>query len=135
MSNFNGTLTRNQWFAVIAASTFILINLSPYLLLRENGRYLVGDNLDSNHVWYKVLIESGHLFSSNSTIVESMMGGLPRSLFPSEFNLTTLLYAFLGPLYSYLLERFIAFAFAFAFASDHFALGEEKHTRQLHFGA
>lgn len=106
-------MTKNKRLAIVAASIFILVNLSPYLLLRENGRYMDWDNLDSVHVWYKTLIESGHLFSPNSSVVESMMGGLPRSSFPSELNLTTLLFALMGPLGSYLLERGIAVVFAF----------------------
>lgn len=106
-------MTKNKKLAIVAASIFILVNLSPYLLLRENGRYMDWDNLDSVHVWYKTLIESGHLFSPNSAVVESMMGGLPRSSFPSELNFTTLLFALMGPLGSYLLERGIAAVFAF----------------------
>ena len=65
--------------AIAFSSLLIFINLLPYLLL--DSRYMIWDNLDSNHVWYKVLIQSGQLFSSNSTIIDPIMGGLPRSSF------------------------------------------------------
>lgn len=107
-------MSRVKRFSLVSAVLLVLISLSPYILLWGNGRYMDWDNLDSVHVWYKTLLESGHLFSSNTTIVESMMGGLPRSSFPSEFSLTTLLYAIAGPLGSYVIERIIALTFAFA---------------------
>jgi hypothetical protein len=68
---------------------------------------MVWDNLDSVHVWFKTLLESGKLFAQNESIVPQMMGGLPRSSFPSEFYATTWLYSLLGPLPCYIAERFI----------------------------
>ena len=98
--------------AIAFSSLLIFINLLPYLLL--DSRYMIWDNLDSNHVWYKVLIQSGQLFSSNSTIIDPIMGGLPRSSFPPELSLTTLLYASIGPLGSYVSEKIIKILFAFS---------------------
>ncbi len=106
--------SRSKRFAAVSAISLAFISLSPYVLLWGSGRYMDWDNLDSVHVWYKTLLESGHLFASNTTIVDSMMGGLPRSSFPSEFNLTTLLYAIAGPLGSYVIERIVALSFGFA---------------------
>ena len=92
---------------LLVAALVVLVYLLPYVILRDQGRYMVWDNLDSVHVWFKTLLESGALFAPNNTIVPQMMGGLPRGSFPSEFYATTWLYALLGPLPSYVTERFI----------------------------
>ena len=64
---------------LLAALFLIAIYLLPYVLLRGESHILVHDNLDGNIVRYKILIDSGHVFSSNETIIEPLMGGLPRS--------------------------------------------------------
>ena len=92
---------------LLVAALVVFVYLLPYVILRDQGRYMVWDNLDSVHVWFKTLLESGALFAPNNTIVPQMMGGLPRGSFPSEFYATTWLYALLGPLPSYVTERFI----------------------------
>jgi hypothetical protein len=92
---------------LLVASILVAVSLLPYFLLREEGRYMVWDNLDSVHVLSKTLLESGTLFAPNNESVPQMMNGLPRSSFPSEFYATTWLYALLGPLPSYIAERCI----------------------------
>ncbi|RJR40138.1 MAG: hypothetical protein C4576_20330 [Desulfobacteraceae bacterium] len=77
----------------------------PYLCFWKHSHLLIPDNLDANFVWYKVLLESGRVFSSNETIIEPFMGGLPRSSFPAEFSFTTLWLWMLGPFGAYILER------------------------------
>jgi hypothetical protein len=100
-------VTPHRGVLLLIATTFVLAYLLPYVVLGDQGRYMVWDNLDSVHVWFKTLLESGKLFAPNKEIVPQMMGGLPRSSFPSEFYATTWLYALLGPLPSYITERFI----------------------------
>jgi len=91
----------------------VLVSIVPYILLSENSYIPVHDNLDSNVVWFKIIAESGHLFSSNQTLVEGMMGNLPRVSYPSELNFLTWLYYFFSPITAYLLNfglvRIIAF--------------------------
>jgi hypothetical protein len=92
---------------LLVACVLVVIYLLPYVVLWERGRYMTWDNLDSVHVLFKLLHESGALFASNSTVVPQIMGGLPRGSLPSELSVTTWLYALLGPLQSYIAERFV----------------------------
>jgi len=90
---------------VTIALCFIGLYWLPYLILWENSHILIHDNLDGNFVIFKVLLESGHIFSSNKAIIEPFMGGLSRSSFPLEFNFTILWFWLFGPFGAYIFER------------------------------
>lgn len=91
----------------------ISLYLAPYLLLGGENKWMIWDNLDSSYVWYSILAESGKIFASNSTIIEQPMGGLPRSVFPSEFDAFTWLFLAFGPETAYILNRVIITLTAF----------------------
>ena len=84
-------------FAII----LILVYIAPMLLLGENAHVRIGDNLDSNVIWYKLLIYSNKIFASSFDIVQGMMGGLPRISFPNEFDFLLWLNKWFGPIYGY----------------------------------
>ena len=92
-----------QVFAVCAASIY----LAPYIFLGSNNHWMIWDNLDSNFVAYKVLIESGALFASNTTIIEQPLGGVPRGTMPSEFDAFVWLYKLFGPEGAYVANRIL----------------------------
>ena len=96
----------SRLFLVLALCVIVLYWL-PYLVLWKKSHILIHDNLDSIFVWYKLLLDSGHLFSSNSTMIEPFMGGLPRSSFPTEFNFTSLWFLLFHPLAAYVFERLL----------------------------
>ncbi len=91
----------------------LFMYLMPYIILGENARISEWDNLDSIFVWYKLVISEGNLFKDNTFPVESIMGGIPRGSLPGELHFTTLIYWLLGPLPSYIVERFIVHISAF----------------------
>ncbi len=97
----------------IVGYTLLLIYLIPYIILGENVRIPVWDNLDSIFVWYKLVISEGNLFKDNTFPVQIIMGGIPRGSLPGELHFTTLLYWLFGPLPSYIVERFIVHISAF----------------------
>jgi len=107
----------------------------PYLILWENSHILIHDGLDSITIWYKVLLESGHIFSSNQTIIEQFMGGLPRGSFPSEFNFTILWFWMLGPLGATIFERalfpVVAFFGMYLLLRKHFVPGDQNRVIQI----
>lgn len=107
------TLISKSRFYNLVAFTLVIIYLIPYVILGENARITAWDNLDSVFVWYKILINEGLVFKSNNTPVNIMMGGIPRGSLPGELHFTTLLYWLLGPLPSYITERFIVHITAF----------------------
>ena len=68
---------------------------------------LAFDNLDANIVWYKILANSGMIFQSNNAIVPNMMLGLPRSVYPGEFNVLLWLYYFFDTPMAYVVNEIV----------------------------
>lgn len=96
----------HRWWLVFACLV-LAIYLLPYFVLHENAHILIHDNLDGSIILYKALANSDYIFSSNNTIVEQIMGGVPRGTFPSEFSFTMLWFCLLSPIDAYILERVI----------------------------
>lgn len=112
LNSINNFLTKNAiWFSISIFSLLLL--LSP--LLFYNGVFYVPifDNLDSTVVWYKILTESGKIFSENSTIIPNMMHGLPRSSYFGEFNIILWLYYFFSPKTAYIINEILIHLVAF----------------------
>ncbi|MBI9032075.1 hypothetical protein JEZ13_08770 [bacterium] len=110
MENFHG---KEKYLALIALTIILVINV-PYLILGDDFYPQFGyDNLDSNIINKKILIESGNIFSSSSTIIEEPLSGIPRVAFGAEFSFLNLLhYLFDTPIayvMNILLIQFIGF--------------------------
>lgn len=91
----------------------ILCYCLPYTILGQNASLNIDDNLDSTFVWYKIILDTGQIFSSNSSPVELFMNGVPRSSFPSELNFTILWFWLFEPLGAYIFERWLFVLVAF----------------------
>ncbi|MFC4618498.1 DUF6044 family protein [Camelliibacillus cellulosilyticus] len=96
-------------FALIA----IMIYLLPYYVFGENTAIRIHDNLDSNVVWYKLMADTGTLFSGIHTKIPNIMNGLPRNSLGSELDIGLLIYALFPPFTAYTINqtvmRFVAF--------------------------
>lgn len=101
----------NKW--VWVGCLVILAYLSPYVIYGENVHIRVHDNMDSNMVWYKVLAESGPIFSFTDVQLPYAIDGLPRSALPSAFDAALWLYVLFEPITAYTISqslmRFAAF--------------------------
>ncbi|WP_092502844.1 DUF6044 family protein [Virgibacillus subterraneus] len=93
------------------ACLVIIAYLLPYYILGEDTHIRVHDNLDSNIVWYKLLVESGQLFSPGT--IPNVINGLPRSTLASPFDAMVWLYVLFEPMTAYTIGqtimRFVAF--------------------------
>lgn len=102
----------NKNFLISFLRTYIIIfsviYLAPYIFLGSNNYIFVSDNLDSVFVDFKLLLESGKLFSDNASVIEQPLGGIPRSSMPSEYNAILILYYFFGPEKTYVIVRVLA---------------------------
>lgn len=114
-------LTKKRYLTI--AIVALCVSVLPYFILGENSHMRTHDNLDGNVVMYKILTESGKVFSSNDTIIPNMMNGLPRSVYPSELSVVALLYYLFGVFYGYvanqILVRVIAFIGMYLFLKNH----------------
>lgn len=94
-----GKINSNRF--VISSLIFILIVNLPYFILGGDSYFnFIYDSMDSVVVAYKLLVESGNIFSSNSTIIHPALCGIPRGYYPSEFSIITWLYIFFGASYA-----------------------------------
>src|SRR5699024_1347075 len=112
--------TRNLF---IIACLVIIGYLLPYYILGEDTHIRVHDNLDSNIVWYKLLSESGMIFSPPDATLPQIINGLPRSALQSAFDGVVWLYVLFEPFTAYTISqtimRFVAFLGVFLLLKNH----------------
>src|SRR5699024_2512599 len=96
--------TRNLF---IIACLVIIGYLLPYYILGEDTHIRVHDNLDSNIVWYKLLSESGMIFSSPGATLPQIVNGLPRSAVQSAVDGGVWLYVLFEPFSAYTINQTI----------------------------
>ncbi len=118
--------TRNLF---ILACLVIIAYLMPYYILGEDTHIRVHDNLDSNIVWYKLLADSGMIFSSPNALIPQIINGLPRSALQSAFDGVVWLYVLFEPFTAYTISqtimRFVAFFGMFLLLKSH-VIKEDK---------
>ncbi|MDN3669966.1 DUF6044 family protein [Echinicola jeungdonensis] len=86
-----------------------LIMIFPYIFLGEDVHIPVGDNMDSNIAWYKMLSDQGKIWSGPETLVQGMVKEIPRFSLPSGLNLELVFYGFMDPLNAYLVNKILIF--------------------------
>src|SRR5690625_3650113 len=59
----------------VIACLVIIAYLLPYYILGEDTHIRVHDNMDSNIVWYKLLVQSGHIFSLTDVTLPNVING------------------------------------------------------------
>ncbi|RXJ95878.1 hypothetical protein CRU94_04505 [Arcobacter sp. AHV-9/2010] len=119
-------ILQNKYFQL---SSFILfLYVLPLIVLRENSYILIHDNLDSNIVWFKTLVESGMMFSSSSDTINSFMNS-PRAAFDTEFSVLLWINYFFEPYLAYIINQLIIRVVAFMgmyFLLNRYILKDEK---------
>ncbi len=110
LNSINKCLTNNTLWIFISIVT-VTFYLSP--LFYDVFYVPTFDNLDSIIIWYKILAESGLIFSDNHTVIPNMMNGLPRLSYPGEFNVILWLYYFFGPKTAFIINEVIIHIVAF----------------------
>lgn len=113
----------------IIACLIILAYLLPYYILGTDAHIRVHDNLDSNIVWYKLLAESGQIFSFTDTTIPNVINGLPRSALASGLDAMVWLYVLFTPMTAYTIGqtvmRFVAFFGMYLLLKKHILRGDE----------
>lgn len=92
----------------------VLMTLVPMLILGEASYFTVHDNLDSEFVYKRILVESGQAWDFGSqAVVQNVMNGIPRAGFRSGLDVSLLLFVFFSPHVAYILNYVIVHAVAF----------------------
>ena len=103
----------NNRIYIIVSVLVLIINILTIIFLGEDSHISILDNLDSNIVSNKILINSGLMFASNDVVIEQIMNGLPRSSFTTIFNLALLPYYVLGTFWGYVCNKIFLSIIAF----------------------
>ena len=110
--------------SIFFASLIIIAYLLPLLIMGKYSQIMVWDNLDSNLVGIKMLVESGKIFSNSNDLIPMIMNGLPRSSLGSEYNVIFLLFYFFKPFTAYVINQvlihFLAFCGMYLLLKEHF---------------
>ncbi|SEB16455.1 hypothetical protein SAMN05421743_12222 [Thalassobacillus cyri] len=92
---------------LFVACLILAAYLLPYYILGEDTHIRVHDNLDSNIVWYKLVVENNLIFASPNEMLQSIINGLPRSALPSGLDAMVWLYALFEPFTAYTINQTI----------------------------
>ena len=125
---------------MLIACIILIGYLLPYYLLGEDTHIRLHDNLDSNIVWYKILAESGQIFTLTDTTLPNVINGLPRSALPSGFDAVVWLYVLFEPMTAYSISqtimRFAAlFGMYFLLSKHIFRAGSNTYIHIITVGA
>lgn len=105
--------------------------VAPFLILGTNSFLIIHDNLDGEFACYQILKIAGLMFGlDGSTPVNSVMNGLPRGVFHSEFSFLRLLFLAFPPFWAYVINtiliRSIGFAGMYFFCRDYLLKGGDR---------
>ncbi len=98
------------FLGILLAGLYVL----PMILLGEHAHVRIHDNLDSNIVWYKTLVDTHSVYASLQAHVPSLLNGVvSRNAFVSEFTGILWLYQWFTPYTAYVISQLLVRIFAF----------------------
>ncbi len=93
---------------IISLSHLVLIFFFlPFFLFGKNSYVPIGDNFESNIVWIKVLMNQGVYWKGPTYIVEQVMNGLPRAVYNNALSVPTIIIAYVGSFWGYVIDILI----------------------------
>jgi len=111
--NYCNKVLTNSIFWWIISTMAMVWYLSPLLFNQGTFYVPIYDNLDSIVVSYKILAESGMIFSANDAIIPNMMNGLPRASYGGEFDVILWLYYFFESKTAFIINEIVIHLVAF----------------------
>jgi hypothetical protein len=105
--------------------------LFPLYFYGEGAQIQIFDNLDIVFPVLKVLTSNGFIFAPSDTIIPNMMGGLPRLVYGTEFNVYVWLFYFFPPFVAFTINEtlihFGAFFSMFVLLSRYFVPSRHRY--------
>ncbi len=100
----------NRFFPYIAVSLATLYFL-PYFYLGTNFPVSIFDNLDSNVVWAKLVLDNGHFLSYSNNRIPEILSGVSSLSF--NYDISYLFFAFFGTYWGYVANKILMVLIAF----------------------
>jgi len=85
----------------------ISIAFVPYIYWGEKIHIPVYDNLDSNVVWVKMVLDQGGILQAPDTIIHQMMCGVPLSSLSGSYDISLIWFKLFGMFWGYVLNKYI----------------------------
>ena len=105
----------NRYFEKIVSDKYLaisiiviaIITLFPFFYYQEDITLRIHDNMDSNIVWVKMLLDNNACWVAPDTIVEQVMNGVPRSSLSSTYDLALLIFWIFGIFWGYAINKLL----------------------------
>jgi hypothetical protein len=98
-------LLNNKRFLFLFSILAVELYLFPLYFFGQGTQIQIFDNLDIVFPVLKVLTSSGLIFAPSDTIIPNMMGGLPRLVYGTEFNVYVWLFYFFPPFIAFTINE------------------------------
>jgi hypothetical protein len=113
MKTYLNHLTLNQNIYFFLFSFLLLIYFFPFLYYGENSAITIHDNMDSNIVWIKILIDNQMLLSSPEKITFQVLNGLNRAFLYPNIDFCMVLFKIFGIYWGYIFNKMFMSALGF----------------------
>ncbi len=111
LQKIKGSISEKNLF--IFGIAIITITFLPYLFWGEDSHIRIHDNLDSNLVWVKMILDQGGIFNPPTTVIEQTMDGLPYSSVYSSYDISFIFFSLFGTFWGYISNKFLMALVAF----------------------
>ncbi|MCK8523316.1 DUF6044 family protein [Aquimarina sp. D1M17] len=110
--SIKSALDNSKW-QIIAALILIFLYITPYIYLGKDSHIRIHDNLDSNLVWAKTVLNSGEFFSAPDREIQQVFNGIPRSSLYGTYDISLFWFKLFGAYYGYVFNKLIMSLVAF----------------------
>lgn len=98
---------KDERYLLIFGFLFITAVFSPYVYFGENIHTPIFDNLDSNIVWAKMVLDQGGPFLPLDTTMIQMMDGIPLSSLCPLYDISFLWFKLFGMFWGYVFSKYM----------------------------
>ncbi|MDP3588694.1 MAG: DUF6044 family protein [Sulfuricurvum sp.] len=128
-------LLNNERFLFLFTILAVELYLFPLYFFGQGTQVQIFDNLDIVFPVLKTLTSSGLIFAPSDTIVPNMMGGLPRLVYGTEFNVYVWLFYYFPPFTAFAINETIihlgAFFSMFVLLNRYFVPTHNRYRRLI----
>lgn len=100
-------LFSNERILLVAGVLIITMFFLPYVFCGENIQVPIFDNLDSNVVWAKMVLEQGGIFLPPGATVHQMMNGIPHSSVYGTYDISLVWFQLFGMFWGYVFNKYL----------------------------
>lgn len=106
-------VTKSNIYVLAGIILVLVVTLFPFVYYQENTLIRIHDNMDSNIVWAKILLDNNACWVAPNTIIEQIMNGVPRSSLSSTYDLSLFVFWMFGIFWGYAINKVFLAIIAF----------------------